>query len=303
MIILDEQNESGTPLLSIGVPVFNGSRYIAKAIDSVLKQSMTNYELIICDNASSDRTKDIVQEYAYIDKRISYLRHDVSIPVVDNFLRVLNYSRGRYFSWLAHDDYYDSEHYLESLINKLLEGYDFVFPNSNIIRLDSDDCITQINANVYKDMHRSNCSKYVMCKDFVRVYGKYHLGMQIYGVFDRQKLLVLSPLYYNACKQTMIFSEGKFLHHIFMDLQCEYVASTYFNYAVHGNNMSARQSPKVVFSAYVHYTISVIRIYVTSDFRFGEKINLLSLILITHGLRMFRLGLSVIKKIVLRTNV
>ena len=301
--VLEDQEVLKSPLVSIGIPVFNGSRYIGKAIESVLVQSVSNFELIICDNASTDNTRDIVLEYSRNDKRIIYHRHNKNIPPVDNFIRVLGYARGRYFSWLAHDDHYDSDHYLESLIKKLFEGYDFVFPNANIMRLDPDGCIQPIRANVYKDMHRSNCSRYVMCKDFIRVYGKYHLGMQIYGVFDRKKLLILSSHYINACKHTLIFSEGKFLHHVFIELQSEYVASSHFNYVVHGENISAGQkkTPPVVFTAYVDYTMNVIRIYVTSNFHYSEKVRLITFIIKTHGFEIFRLGASVIKFFTSRT--
>ena len=92
------------PLVSIGMPVRNAERFIEVAIDSLLGQDYPNFELIISDNASSDRTEAICRSYARRDKRVAYHRSDENRGAVWNFNRAFQLGRGRYFMWAAHDD-------------------------------------------------------------------------------------------------------------------------------------------------------------------------------------------------------
>ena len=71
--------ENKTPLLSVGMPAYNSETEIGDAIDSILKQTYSNFELIISDNASTDSTQSICEEYASRDPRIRYIRNAVNI--------------------------------------------------------------------------------------------------------------------------------------------------------------------------------------------------------------------------------
>lgn len=93
-----------TPRVSIGLPVFNGENYLEKTLDSILAQKYSNFELIISDNASTDRTQQICIAYAAKDKRIRYYRNKRNLGVSKNFNRVFKLSSGEYFKWAAHDD-------------------------------------------------------------------------------------------------------------------------------------------------------------------------------------------------------
>lgn len=95
---------SSKPLVSIGLPVFNGERFLARAIQCVLAQSYQNWELVISDNASQDATGDICRHYAAQDARVRYDRGPENVGAVRNFNRVFALSRGTYFAWMAHDD-------------------------------------------------------------------------------------------------------------------------------------------------------------------------------------------------------
>lgn len=92
------------PAVSIGVPVYNGENFLAEAIDSVLAQSFGDFELILCDNASTDGTQAICEAYAARDARIRYYRNPRNMGAAANYNRAFALSRGRYFKWLAHDD-------------------------------------------------------------------------------------------------------------------------------------------------------------------------------------------------------
>lgn len=95
------------PRVSIAIPVYNGENYLAEAIDSLLAQTFEDFELIISDNASTDRTPDVCREYAARDPRIRCFREDENRGMAWNFRRVFDVSRGQYFKWSAHDDVVD----------------------------------------------------------------------------------------------------------------------------------------------------------------------------------------------------
>jgi glycosyltransferase involved in cell wall biosynthesis len=92
------------PLVSIGLPVLNGERYLADAVDSLLAQTFTDFELILCDNASTDRTAEICQGYAARDPRVRYVRNPRTISGGENHNLTLSLARGRYFRWAGYDD-------------------------------------------------------------------------------------------------------------------------------------------------------------------------------------------------------
>ncbi len=87
----------GAPRVSIGLPVFNGERYLARAIDSVLGQDFRDFELIICDNASTDRTAEICAAYARRDARVRYVRNPRNLGAGPNYDRCFHLARGTYF--------------------------------------------------------------------------------------------------------------------------------------------------------------------------------------------------------------
>jgi glycosyltransferase involved in cell wall biosynthesis len=95
---------STNPRVSIGLPVYNGQQYLAAAIDSLLAQTFTDFELIISDNASTDRTQEICESYAARDPRIRYYREPKNRGIAWNFTRTFDLARGEFFQWHAHDD-------------------------------------------------------------------------------------------------------------------------------------------------------------------------------------------------------
>jgi glycosyltransferase involved in cell wall biosynthesis len=92
------------PLVSIGMPVYNGGDFFRCALESLLAQDYKNFELIISDNHSTDSTQEICLDYAARDKRISYFRNQTNLGPKNNFNKVLELSQGEYFMWHAHDD-------------------------------------------------------------------------------------------------------------------------------------------------------------------------------------------------------
>lgn len=99
--------ERPSPLLSIGLPVYNGSKHLGEAIDSLLAQDIGDFELIISDNASTDDTPRICMGYAAVDSRVSYSRNEANTGGAANYNRVFGLSSGEYFMWGSDDDVWD----------------------------------------------------------------------------------------------------------------------------------------------------------------------------------------------------
>ena len=107
------------PRVTIGLPVYNGESFIARAIDSILGQSFRDIELIIMDNCSTDGTEEICRRYVADDPRVRYFRHDQNIGVISNFNSVVPHARGEYFKWAASDDICET-----TLVERLVEALD-----------------------------------------------------------------------------------------------------------------------------------------------------------------------------------
>ena len=86
------------------MPVYNGERYLEEALQSILTQTFEDFELVISDNASTDRTGEICRAYAEKDERIQYLSMAQNLGPIKNFNNVFHRSTGRYFKWAAADD-------------------------------------------------------------------------------------------------------------------------------------------------------------------------------------------------------
>lgn len=93
------------PLVSVCIPVYNGEKHIREAIESVLKQSYKDLELLIIDNNSTDKTQDIVKGIS--DKRIRYIRNETNIGMVGNWNLCLDEAKGEYIHFLCADDLID----------------------------------------------------------------------------------------------------------------------------------------------------------------------------------------------------
>jgi glycosyltransferase involved in cell wall biosynthesis len=92
------------PLVTIGLPVFNGEKYLERSLDAILAQTYENIELVISDNASTDRTESICRSYAAKDPRVKYSRNETNFGVFRNNNKVLALGSGTYFMLAGHDD-------------------------------------------------------------------------------------------------------------------------------------------------------------------------------------------------------
>jgi glycosyltransferase involved in cell wall biosynthesis len=122
--------------LFIGMPVYNGARFIEEAIESLINQTYTDWTMLISDNASEDETKKICRRYSKKDKRIIYYRQPHNIGGIANFGFVLNKANADYFMWAATDDVWHHD-FIHSCIDNFEQDSRCGFAFSNIINIDS----------------------------------------------------------------------------------------------------------------------------------------------------------------------
>ena len=119
------------PKLTIGMPVYNGELFIKRAIESILAQTFTDFELIISDNASTDSTQEICQSFSKKDNRIRIFKQEKNIGVHKNFYFVLSQAKSQYFAWAAVDDYLDKDFMEKNL--KVLESHNSIVSSMGTI--------------------------------------------------------------------------------------------------------------------------------------------------------------------------
>lgn len=103
-VSVDQPARSPPPTVTVGLAVYNGERYLAEAIDSILAQTYEDFELVISDNCSTDSTPEICARYAQRDRRVRYFSNPSNIGGIRNENRTFFLARGRYFKLAAHDD-------------------------------------------------------------------------------------------------------------------------------------------------------------------------------------------------------
>ncbi len=129
--------------VAIGLAVYNGSNYLRQAIDSILAQTFTDFELIISDNASTDGTREICLEYAGRDARIRYHRNPANIGGANNENQTFTMSQSEYFRWAAHDDYL-APTLLEKCVAILDARPEVVLAYPHTVEIDSEGCATNV---------------------------------------------------------------------------------------------------------------------------------------------------------------
>ena len=102
-------------MISAGLAIYNGEKYIGELLELVLAQTFPDFEVIISDNASTDRTADICEQYARRDPRLRYYRSSTNIGALKNFNRVFSLGQGKYSAWMSYDDVFEATHFEKCL--------------------------------------------------------------------------------------------------------------------------------------------------------------------------------------------
>jgi glycosyltransferase involved in cell wall biosynthesis len=125
------------PLVTLGVPVRNGARTLAMALDSLRRQTYENLEILLSDNESSDETANIMRAFATEDLRATYVRHDDALKVLDHFSKVIQAARGKYIVLCAADDE-RNDAYVETLVDALERDPKAVLAFGRVVAVSED---------------------------------------------------------------------------------------------------------------------------------------------------------------------
>ena len=143
--------------VSILLPVFQGEKFIAQAIESLLSQSFEDYLIIISDDASTDRTSEICRRYSKKNKKIIYKKNKTNVGGQANFLNLLHDVKTEYVVWASQDDYWH-ERFLEILVGELEEDADLSLAFSAIQLIDRDSRVRELHFN--NKWNPNNLSQY-----------------------------------------------------------------------------------------------------------------------------------------------
>jgi len=131
-----------SPRLTIGLPVYNGEKYVAESLEALLGQTFTDFELIISDNASTDSTGDICRGYEKQDSRVRYFRQPRNIGLSPNHNFVADQARGELFKWTSNDDLYARD-LIERCVDALDKYPDVVLAHSWSAKVDESGAVTK----------------------------------------------------------------------------------------------------------------------------------------------------------------
>jgi len=167
----------GINTVGIGMPVYNGGETIAAAIESVLNQSWTDFELVISDNASTDSTEEICRRYAVEDNRIRYVRQSKNLGAGANFKYVFEQTSGEYFMWAAADDLRSTD-FLEVNLNFLESNPSYVASTSPVRFSEGD-----FNPEKMGDIALSSENPH---ERLAQHYSKWHANGRFYSLLKRE---------------------------------------------------------------------------------------------------------------------
>lgn len=143
-------------LVSVVLPVHNGEKFLASSIESVLKQTHKNFELIIVDDNSDDNSLSIAKGYQLLDKRIKILSNKENLKLPKSLNRGFEEANGEYLTWTSDDNIYYNDA-IEKMVRSLENNKEFDFVYTDMEKIDSvGECIGYTKSEV-KDMYLYNC--------------------------------------------------------------------------------------------------------------------------------------------------
>jgi glycosyltransferase involved in cell wall biosynthesis len=253
-----------TPKITIGLPVYNGEKFIKTCIESILNQTFLDFELLISDNASTDSTSEICNEYASKDKRIRYSCNLKNIGGIENFKYLLDIAKGKYFMWIAADDLLGDKDYLKKINNEISDKYDFYFTEVSII-----------DEN-YKFKSQKIMKVFLNCKtnfDFLKASLSLS-SLFIYSLFKKE-ILIEDWKYIENCRNLSSFNEGLFVHAISAKRKAKFVKNTLRFFRLHNKSWSQSiKARKLIFSHTLYSFKTIHFILRLNKLTFLKKIHL-----------------------------
>jgi glycosyltransferase involved in cell wall biosynthesis len=168
-------NTTHAPKVSIGLPVYNGERYLEGCLECLTGQTFRDVEIIISDNASTDRTREICEAYAARDPRIRYHRQASNIGAGPNYNELLRLARADYFQWAPYDDRLSPD-YVERCVAALDADPAIVLAYGSTVIIDAEGKETERYADPIRIVQAEPSRR------FAEYLAKVKLTTAIYGV-------------------------------------------------------------------------------------------------------------------------
>jgi glycosyltransferase involved in cell wall biosynthesis len=182
--------------VSLALPVYNGERFVAEAIRSILAQDYADFELLITDNASTDRTEEICKSFAAKDHRIRYIRNERNLGAAGNFNLGFEKTSGNYFKWCAHDDLL-SPNYLSECVAVLDADPNVVIAYGELVGIDEHGVMTG-----YVEQHLPGLDEFPALQRLRTLLPVHVIVAAIFGLYRRSALAKTSlhlPYYSSDC--------------------------------------------------------------------------------------------------------
>jgi len=123
------------PKISVVMPNYNCEKYLPEAIESILNQTFTDFEFIIVDDGSTDKSWEIIQEYAKKDDRIIAIKNEKNLKICKTLNKWLELVRWKYIARMDSDDIAEKE-WLDKVYNKIISNSELWLVGSNFIIID-----------------------------------------------------------------------------------------------------------------------------------------------------------------------
>jgi hypothetical protein len=144
------------PRFTIGLPVYNGERYLRATLDSLLGQTVSDFIILVGDNASTDGTADIVRAYAKRDRRVRHVRHARNLGAAANYSALCHMAETEFFRWSAADDC-SGARFLEACVEELERNRDAVLVYPRVMLIDANgNSIEEYAENLHLPQARSS---------------------------------------------------------------------------------------------------------------------------------------------------
>jgi len=124
------------PKVSVLLPTYNGARFITKSIESVLKQSFDNFELVVIDDGSTDYTQKIVEEFVKKNDRVSFIKNKENLGIQKTLNKGLGIANGEYIARIDDDDEWAESGKLNAQVKFLDEHQNHVLVGTGVIMVD-----------------------------------------------------------------------------------------------------------------------------------------------------------------------
>jgi FkbM family methyltransferase len=275
---IDIQSDSHQPLVSIGIPTYNRQKFLEEALHSVMNQTYPNLEIILSDNASSDKTQAFCHEMSSKDSRIKYIRQEHNLGAIRNFEQVFQVASGKYFMWVADDDKCEPE-----CIEKLV---DYLEANPSVVLCAPDFKVIDSNGSTIRierlnRIYPASNGKQIQAQFFE--YPTSNIFFAIYGLYRAKVLKRLGVPHANKWKGILASTEVPFLAKVATEGKIIAIPHILKFYRSHADSAYIREPQKLKNFDYLILNllvrIALLKTIFSSSITLSEKVSLIITVL------------------------